>query len=376
PYPVVEGRLHRPRLRRLFVRSELQHAFKISSLILRYRPEMVVLDEILLAVFAAKRLGSRLGFVTHAPTFPRPPLGVDPNLALASALMNSLRRRAILAADVAFYVGSREHLPEARLWPWVQKHMQVVGLVSNDHRPSITRADIFKRLQLSPDRPLVVATVGALDMGRYMLAAALEAWPLVSMPEAQLMVVCGPSIDPAGLPAAPSDRVRVLGLVDDLPAYLAAADLAIVQAGLTTVSECLALGTPMICVPVKWHREQENNARYAAAMGDAGVLDRDDVTPVRLAQEVARFLGRPRPVRRSPDGDRSLTLTDGAHRTAMHINSFLQSPRPPARQALIDTVPVGLDSRRKPYEASEPRETLNAIPLKNEEQLPDSCCRR
>lgn len=325
PYPVTDGRLHRQRLRSLFVRSEVQHAIKLAALIRRHRFEMTVLDEMLLPVFVAKRMGSRVGFITHAPTFPRPPLAADLDLALATALINRLRRRAILAADVAFYVGSREHLPESDQWPWVEAHMQVVGLMSAWRQPSSRRDDALQALGFDPDKPLVVATVGALAIGRYLLEAAIHAWPLRDRPEAQLLVVCGASIRPDELPAPSSDRVRVVGFVDDLPSYLAAADVAIVQSGLTTVTECISLGTPMLCVPIKWHREQENNARYAERVAGARVLDREDVTPQRLAQEVAAMLRR-----RKIGGQESVpaSLTNGADRAAMHIDRFLLRPEP------------------------------------------------
>jgi zeaxanthin glucosyltransferase len=172
----------------------------------------------------------------------------------------------------------------------------------------------------------VVATVGALAIGRYLLEAAIKAWPLAEAPEAQLLVVCGASIDPKELPAPASERVRIVGFVDDLPAYLAAADLAIVQAGLTTVSECLALGTPMLCVPIKWHREQENNARYAERIGGAHTLERDQVTPARIAEEVAGMLRQRQAERQEAAVEGTPpSLTDGATRAAMHIERLLRN---------------------------------------------------
>lgn len=330
PYPVADGRLDRQRLRSLFIRSEVQHAVKVGVLIARHRPEMVVLDEMLLPVFAAKRLGCRVGFVTHAPTFPRPPLAANLDLALASILINRLRRRAILAADLALYVGSREHLPEPGLWPWVERHMQVVGLMSNGSRPSLARAEVFQRLQLEPDKPLVVATVGALAIGRYLLETAIKAWPVAGWLDAQLLVVCGASIDPNELPTPSSGRVRVVGFLDELPSYIAAADVAIVQSGLTTVDECLALGTPMLCVPVKGHREQENNARYAQRIGGAHVLEREQVTPARLAEEVSAMLSQRLAERQETAADAAPpSLPDGATRAARHIERLLaRQPRP------------------------------------------------
>ncbi|HLG71503.1 MAG TPA: glycosyltransferase [Chloroflexota bacterium] len=325
PYPASDGRLNRRKLRSLFIRSELQHAARIASLIRRTKPDLVLLDEMLAAVFAAKAMGAKVGFVTHAPTFPRPAWLGDLDLALATTFINKIRQRAILSSDLAFYVGAEHHLPEPNLWPWVRRHMEVVGLLTKCDRPSRTPKEALNWYGLSPQKPMVVVTVGALAIGRYLLEAAIRAWPLVQ-PDAQLLVVCGASIRPEQLPAPP-DRVRVVGLVDDLPSYLAAANLAVVQAGLTTVGECLALGTPMICVPIKWHREQENNARYAAEAGGATVIERDRITPALLAGEIDKMLARPRAVEvLRPDPDAAPELEQGGADGAARALSRLLAP--------------------------------------------------
>ena len=62
----------------------------------------------------------------------------------------------------------------------------------------------------------------------------LDAVPLVRRlaPELRFVVVTGPRIDPASLPATTGSTV--LGYVPDLFRHLAACDVAVVQGGLTT----------------------------------------------------------------------------------------------------------------------------------------------
>jgi DNA-binding transcriptional regulator PaaX len=65
-------------------------------------------------------------------------------------------------------------------------------------------------------------------------SASARAFPAAAqlVPELRMIVVAGPRIDPATLPAA--DGLEVRPLVEDLYRHLAACDLAVVQGGLTT----------------------------------------------------------------------------------------------------------------------------------------------
>lgn len=68
----------------------------------------------------------------------------------------------------------------------------------------------------------------------------MEAFPAAAqlVPELRMIVVAGPRIDPATLPAA--DGLEVRAFVEDLYRHLAACDLAVVQGGLTTAMELTA----------------------------------------------------------------------------------------------------------------------------------------
>lgn len=79
-------------------------------------------------------------------------------------------------------------------------------------------------------------------------------------PALRFLMVTGPRIDPTSLPRTPGVWVR--GYVPELYRLLAAADLAIVQGGLTTCMELTACGTAFIYVPLRNHFEQNLHVRH------------------------------------------------------------------------------------------------------------------
>ena len=108
-----------------------------------------------------------------------------------------------------------------------------------------------------------------------MIESFAEARRLV--PDLRMVVVAGPRIDPATLPAA--DGLEVRGYVPDLPRQLGGCDLAIVQGGLATTMELTAARRPFIYVPLEQHFEQNGHVRYRLERyrrrAPAGVRRRD-----------------------------------------------------------------------------------------------------
>jgi UDP-N-acetylglucosamine:LPS N-acetylglucosamine transferase len=125
-----------------------------------------------------------------------------------------------------------------------------------------------------------------------------------------MIVVTGPRIDPASLRAP--EGVEVRGFVPDLYRHLAAADLAVVQGGLTTTMELAANRRPFLYVPLRHHFEQNFHVRHRLERYGAGrCVDFDETDPEQLANAMAEEIDRRvdyRPVE-----------TDGAARAAERI---------------------------------------------------------
>ncbi|MEY3252100.1 MAG: putative undecaprenyldiphospho-muramoylpentapeptide b-N-acetylglucosaminyltransferase [Pseudomonadota bacterium] len=91
--------------------------------------------------------------------------------------------------------------------------------------------------------------------------------------------------------AAHGIAAEVRPFLDDMPARLAACDLMVCRAGAVTVSELCAAGVPALLVPlvVSTTAHQRDNAQWLAAQGGAVHLPQTELTPERLATELARL---------------------------------------------------------------------------------------
>jgi UDP:flavonoid glycosyltransferase YjiC (YdhE family) len=109
------------------------------------------------------------------------------------------------------------------------------------------------------------------------------------MPDAELLMACGPRIDPsefAGLPG-----VRAAGYVHELSRTLACCDLAVVQGGLSTTMELVANRRPFIYIPLRNHFEQNFHvAHRLRRYGAPPPTDYDTATPERLALQMTERL--------------------------------------------------------------------------------------
>ena len=122
-----------------------------------------------------------------------------------------------------------------------------------------------RRLQLDPDRPVVLIMGGGLGVGLMeAIALSLRAHPL----EAQLVFITGSNQALRRKLKALSRAWIVRGFVNDMPDWLAVADVAISKAGGLAGSELLAAGVPTI-IPCRLTGHEAMNAQYLASTGAA-----------------------------------------------------------------------------------------------------------
>ncbi len=157
------------------------------------------------------------------------------------------------------------------------------------------------------DEKVCIVTVGGSGVGgqllRRVIASFDEAKRLV--PGLRMVVVAGPRIDPASLPAG--EGMEVHAYVHDLYRHLAACDLAVVQGGLTTAMELTANRRPFLYFPLRHHFEQNFHVHHRLQRYRAGRrMDYEDSPPEAIANAIADEIGREvnyRPVER--DGART-----------------------------------------------------------------------
>ena len=135
-----------------------------------------------------------------------------------------------------------------------------------------------------------------------------------AVPELRMIVVAGPRIDPASLPS--HEGLEVVPYVHDLYRNLAAADLAVVQGGLTTSMELTANRRPFLFFPLRHHFEQNFHVRHRLGRYGAGrAMDFDQSSPEVIAAAIASEIGA--------EVDYREVESDGAAKAAARIAELL-----------------------------------------------------
>jgi pimeloyl-ACP methyl ester carboxylesterase/predicted glycosyltransferase len=204
-----------------------------------------------------------------------------------------VRDRSIFFGDFDDIVRDRfgPNLPPIR--DWAQDHFIATGYpLTFDPEDYADKGLLRKRLGYDVDAPLVVAAIGGTATGVHLLRKVIAAWPdvLLELPDAQLVVVAGPRLKPEVLGAY--KQVSVLPYVDQLHRHFAAANLGVVQGGLTTTMELAATRTPFLYFPLKNHFEQVLHVAHRLERYRAGVrLDYHSISPREIAQAIVQNIG-------------------------------------------------------------------------------------
>ncbi len=201
--------------------------------------------------------------------------------------------------DMSIFIGDPQDVVRESFGPglpfipdWTAQHFKFAGYVLPfDPRDRSDRAAIRREVGYDPDRPLIVGSAGGSAVGVHLLHRIADAFQILrqDVPDAQLLLVGGPRIDPAEFPAAPG--MTVTGYVHDLSRTLACCDLAVVQGGLSTTMELVANRRPFIYVPLRDHFEQNFHvANRLRRYGAPPPTSFDEATPERLAQQMLERL--------------------------------------------------------------------------------------
>jgi pimeloyl-ACP methyl ester carboxylesterase/predicted glycosyltransferase len=203
--------------------------------------------------------------------------------------------------DRSVFVGDPGDLVPLPLGPglpgipeWTREHFSFSGYVTGfDPAEVADREALRAELGYAPDEQVCLVAVGGSGVGSALLrrVAAAQAQARRLVPGLRTVVVTGPRIDPAVVPAAAGMEVRAY--VPDLYRHLAACDLAIVQGGLSTTMELTACRRPFLYVPLRNHFEQTIHVRHRLERHNAGrCLEYEQTTPDGLAAAIAAEIGR------------------------------------------------------------------------------------
>src|SRR5207248_2414621 len=227
---------------------------------------------------------------------------------------------------------------------WTNEHFEYAGYVLPFDPQDLTdTAAIRRELGYDPSRPLIVATAGGSAVGVHLLHRIADAFRILKrdLPDAEMVLVCGPRIDPSEF--APVEGMRVLGYLHEGFRTLACCDLAVVQGGLSTTMELVANRRPFIYIPLRNHFEQNFHvAHRLMRYGAPPPTDYDDATPERLAAQMRERL--------SAKVDYQPVAPGGAERAATLIAPLLQRVR--GLEPVREVVELDRDDPLDPPESS------------------------
>jgi pimeloyl-ACP methyl ester carboxylesterase/predicted glycosyltransferase len=226
--------------------------------------------------------------------------------------------------DRALFVGNPGDVVPERFGPdlplireWTEQHFDFTGYISGfDPAQFADRQRLRDELGYQADEQVCLVTVGGSGVGAHLLRRIVEAFPLAKqeLPALRMIVVAGPRIDPASLPAAEGLEIRAY--VHNLYRHLAACDIAVVQGGLTTAMELTASQRPFLYFPLRHHFEQNFHVRYRLERYRAGRrMDFAEDGPEQIAAAIAEEIGR--------RVDYLPVETDGARQAALAISALL-----------------------------------------------------
>lgn len=222
--------------------------------------------------------------------------------------------------DIALFVGNPDDIVPDRLGPalptirdWTERNFEFTGYVTGfDPADASERTRLRAELGYGDDERVCIVTVGGSGVGAHLLARVIRAYPPAKelVPDLRMIVVAGPRIDAATLPAHAG--LEVVPYVHNLYRHLAACDLAVVQGGLTTAMELTAQRRPFLYFPLRHHFEQNFHVRHRLERYGAGrCMDFDDSSPAVIAAAIAEEIGR--------EVDYRPVEADGAARAAARI---------------------------------------------------------
>ncbi len=237
------------------------------------------------------------------------------------------RERFPRLRDLSMFIGSFGELPDLSFGPglpdirsWSSRWFTSVPYVLPFNPAAYRdRAQLRGRLGHPQDQPLLVAAVGGTAAGISLLELTCDAFARLhkQVPDARMLLVTGPRIDPRLLPDIEDMDKR--GYVPDLFEHLACADAAVVQGGLSTTMELVATGRPFIYFPLRRHWEQQHFVAHRLDHYRAGLrMDYTTTTADTLATTMRTALaqaGTRAGYRKVPRG--------GADRAAARIAALL-----------------------------------------------------
>ena len=189
----------------------------------------------------------------------------------------------------------------------------VMPVFSQPDAPELARDACVARLGLDPARKVILMASGGAGVGD--LPSMVERVLALGGPGSDFQVIAVAGRNAAAHEALKAlaqrmpGRLVALGFTNEMEKLMAAADLVVTKPGGLTISECLALGKPMLLVsPIPG--QEEHNAGFLMEEGAAWLA----YDSIGLEYKVARLMAAPDQLARMAQKSRGLGKPDAARR--------------------------------------------------------------
>jgi UDP-N-acetylglucosamine--N-acetylmuramyl-(pentapeptide) pyrophosphoryl-undecaprenol N-acetylglucosamine transferase len=170
-----------------------------------------------------------------------------------------------------------------------RKNVRLIGPILPEKPDALpSKKELREKLGLPQEKPVIFAPISGPLRERAFLTSVLKR-TLTEFPEDYEVVMS------LGLPDA-NDKpvhygnVTIFGWLPNRFEYLKACDVAIGRAGHGTITQCMCYGKPAILIPTPSHTEQLSNAKQAATIGVAKVIQQEKFSREKLLEKVKQIL--------------------------------------------------------------------------------------
>jgi len=212
--------------------------------------------------------------------------------------------------DEALFVGNRDDVPDCAFGPglpgirdWTDRNFRYCGYCLPFDPDEVANVDRLRAKHgYRRDERIVVASVGGTGVGAALMQRIAQAFPRMKreLPGLRMILVAGPRLK---LELSAGDGLEVRPYVHNLFEHLACCDLALVQGGLSTCMELVAMRRPFLSFPLRNHFEQCLHVRRRLANYEADrSVDYGEMSAERLADRALTAMHEPvryRPVERN-----------------------------------------------------------------------------
>ena len=294
-FPVNLGTINFLKFYLILLWSEFIQSFQLRKLLKKYKPELIILDEFFFLTDYCKSWKIPVVFMCDFIGVPRSPFLSNPFRSSLETFFDWLLSSHLpKRADKWVYIGDPDHIPRKEWRSRIdnEKILPVEPITKLQYTAPPSREAARRELCFKKDETVITVTVGCSGTGEYLLKAVNNAVPQLqkSIKKLRVELICGYGIDPGNLEFKPEQGVNVLGYVKNIETFYAGSDAVVIQSGITTATECLMIGTPMIAVPITNHWEQEHTAKYLEKKTGTLIVQGKDVSPDVMANAIEKLL--------------------------------------------------------------------------------------